>query len=88
MKTYEKPKLIALSLSGNNMLCNTCQFDVIGDNADPLADTIKDMAEVATITELNFARGETSCAVELDIDITSYCKFAGADAGGLVVINS
>lgn len=87
MKTYEKPKLIALSLSGNNMLCSSCQFDVIGDNADPLAATIKDMANVTTITEQNFASDEP-CQVKLDIDITSYCKFTGAQSGGYVVINS
>ena len=28
MKTYEKPKLIALSISGNDMLC-ACDVDVV-----------------------------------------------------------
>lgn len=79
-KTYEKPKLIALPLSGNNMLCNTCAIDIIGDNADKIfKETVGDFFD----PNVAFASYE-NCEVE----ISGYCKFTGADNGGRVVINS
>lgn len=86
MKTYEKPKLIALSLSGNNMLCNTCAVDIIApfpDNNKGLVDTLEDF--YGPINSL-FAAYEESCAVKPDI--TGYCKFTRAESGDQVVINS
>lgn len=80
MKTYEKPKLIALSLSGNNMLCNTCQTDIIGNNMDPaFKATMEDFGIV--ITDNSFASSDSCTA---PVDISGYCKFTGAN----VVINS
>ncbi len=31
MKTYEKPRLVALSLTSNDMLCGTCNTDAVGN---------------------------------------------------------
>ena len=81
-KTYEKPKLIALSLSGNNMLCNTCAIDIIGDNADK---TFKETMDDFFDLDNAFASYE-SCTKKIPID--GYCKFTGADHGSRVVINS
>ena len=80
-KTYEKPKLIALPLSGNNMLCNTCAIDIIGDNADKtFKETMGDFFDLNNA----FASYESSCKIPID----GYCKFNGADRKDLVVINS
>lgn len=81
-KTYEKPKLIALSLSGNNMLCNTCAIDIMGDNADKtFKETMGDFFDV------NKAFADYEPCTE-QIKIVGYCKFTGADRGGQVVVNS
>ena len=31
MKTYEKPRLVALSLTSNDMLCDTCNTVAVGN---------------------------------------------------------
>ena len=36
MKTYEKPRLVALSLTSNDMLCGTCNTDVMDEEFDDL----------------------------------------------------
>ena len=88
MKTYEKPKLIALSLTGNNMLCSSCAHDVIGSNAETeLVETLRDFFGIINITESSFASNE-DCEEQEDIQTDSYCKFTGAESGGTVVINS
>lgn len=79
MKTYEKPKLIALSLSGNNMLCNTCAVDIIAPTEDQ---GLVDMLEIYGPIDTLFATAEADCATK--IEISGYCKFTGAN----VVINS
>ena len=80
MKTYEKPKLIALSLSGNNMLCNTCAVDIIAPTEDQaLVDILEDFH--GPIDKL-FATAEADCAKHIEYE--GYCKFTGAN----VVINS
>lgn len=83
-KTYEKPKLIALSLSGNNMLCNTCAVDIIGSNMN---DEFRQMLEDLdiNINDLDQAFGENDCEGK-KTTIIGYCKFNGAD--NRVVINS
>lgn len=80
-KTYEKPKLIALPLSGNNMLCNTCAIDIIGDNADK---TFKEI--VGDFFDSDNAFASYEC--KEPIPIVGYCKFNGADHKDLVVVNS
>lgn len=84
-KTYEKPRLVALSLSGNDLLCSTCAFDVIGENADQ---GLLDMFEAfgITITSNSFATSE-GCSMQIDDSLVSgYCKFNGAD--NMTVFNS
>lgn len=77
MKPYEKPRLIAMSLSGSNTLCSSCQIDIIGDNADPT------FQEIAGDFEFTFGAAEDSCANGFTIE--GYCKFTATDG---VVINS
>lgn len=79
MKKYEKPRLMALSLSGNDMLCATCDIDIIGDNGRK--DIIEMLEEFFGSIENLFATGE-SCEVQIDFE--GYCKFTGAN----VLINS
>ena len=81
MKVYEKPKLIAMSLSGNNMLCNTCDIDVIGDNANTeFLEIVGDFFNSSTFAEYE------DCATK--VDIKGYCKFTGGNNNDLVIINS
>lgn len=84
MKTYEKPKLIALSLSGNNMLCNSCDVDVIGTNAKfpGLLDMIQDEYNSTAV----FAQDE--CNTPVDSNIYYYCKFTAPDNNMPTLINS
>ncbi len=82
MKTYEKPKLIALSISGNNMLCNSCTFDIIapyngGADHGELGQMIEEFG-------YNFGSTETQCS----LSIVGYCKFNSVDEGLFSVINS
>lgn len=81
MKTYEKPKLIALSISGNDMLCSTCAVDIIGDNMDDdfrstYGDFISDPSQA-------FGEEDQACA-DKPWKVSGYCKFTGSN----VVINS
>lgn len=85
MKTYEKPKLIALSLSGNNMLCNTCAVDIIAPYPDENQGLVEMLETFYGPVQSLFAAYE-SCTVKPDI--TGYCKFTGAESGEKVVINS
>ncbi len=67
MKTYEKPKLIALSICGNEMLCS-CAVDA--DNDPVLQQILQDL-----VPELNPFGTDGGC----DIEIKDYCKFTGAN---------
>ena len=89
MKTYEKPRLIALSISGNNMLCSTCPTDVIGSNGDQGIQRIfRDLYGISELTEQHFASGE-SCSESIPVSIEKYCKFTAADSEtAIVVVNS
>lgn len=40
MKTYEKPRLVALSLASDDMLCGTCEVDVMEETNTELNDLI------------------------------------------------
>lgn len=79
MKKYEKPRLMALSLSGNDMLCATCDIDIIGDNGRK--DIIEMLEEIFGPIENLFATGE-DCKQQIDVE--GYCKFTGTN----VLINS
>lgn len=79
MKPYEKPRLVALSLSGNDMLCASCAIDVVGDNMNPTYKEIID--DLFGGVSPNFGTGE-ECT---DITIDGYCKFGPT---GELVFNS
>lgn len=81
MKTYQKPALLALSLSANDMLCGGCSFSTRFDN-DPFLNLILSSfdnwdsndngvfdAEDAAALGL-FGSGE-SCNTPVD----NYCKY-------------
>lgn len=67
MKPYEKPRLVALSLSGNDMLCDGCAIDVVGDNADKVfMETLGDFLNIG-----NAFGNEVQC----ELQIEGYCKY-------------
>ena len=88
MKTYEKPHLMALSLSSNDSLC-ACAIDAVGSNADPTLIYALDEDwnhEKMRPEEYVFGVGEpvaNSCMME----VAGYCKF-GPSGEEFTVFNS
>ena len=89
MKTYEKPRLMALSLRGNDQLCGSCDTklrddsglaEFINDSVHGALDKNKDGQLTADEFSNVFARGEQGCAEEHDI--VGYCKFT---SGGTMI---
>ena len=81
MKTYEKPVLNALSLSGNSLLCS-CAYDVVEPSNDQdLIDTLRDL--YGDISKL-FSQQDGSC--EEPINFKGYCK--NTPSADLKVFNS
>lgn len=79
MKNYEKPALIMMSVASNDALCQSCQIDIIGDNADP---GYKALIEIWNqLGGANPFDDNNSCSLV----INGYCKFTGCTN---VVINS
>lgn len=86
MKTYEKPELIALSLSGNNRLCGDCEGKTtLLCNHLNIAGSILKMLEIDPddngidgIDEDDFATvfGAGDDCVK---PVMVYCKFTGSD---------
>lgn len=89
MKQYQKPQLVALSLSANDMLCAGCtaqtRFDIglssIFESAFPGSVTAdgfftKEEADAIGL----FASSADSCSMEAG-DMFQYCKFSAADSG-------
>lgn len=82
MKPYEKPRLVALSLSGNDMLCAGCGMStrsdaslnalLIGTYGDRNNNGIFDFDDATAIGLFD----DMSCS-EL-LTSSSYCKFTGA----------
>lgn len=73
MKVYEKPKLVVISVLGNDLLCNSCSSDVVGGGGprDPIIDEIiRDFGETVFTT---------SDGCETIYDIIGYCKFSPSD---------
>lgn len=68
MKTYEKPKLIALSICGNEMLCS-CAIDATNNGViDPdLWNTWQNMISLG----MNPFGTDEAC----DTPVVGYCKF-------------
>lgn len=79
MKAYEKPRLVALSISSNDMLCESCAIDIHGSNANPdYLQTIALMEEMGISTDFLFDVG--SC----EYPVSGYCKFTSVN----IIINS
>lgn len=84
MKAYQKPTMLVLSISANDMLCGNCTLPT-RNNMDWLLvldgiqnirvkDTNNDGAISEDETNL-FASGEKGCEYEYE----GYCKFTSAD---------
>lgn len=80
-KTYEKPRLVALSLSGNDLLCAACPIDAVGPNMDPFLSQIIGDFNIENV----FGAG-TDCPNGLQVE--GYCKFTSSENGGQIVFNS
>ena len=81
MKTYEKPRLTAISLSGNGALCQACAIDVVGDNAD------QNVLELLTMTydaDIDKLFDDGSCSI--GVDLNGYCNFG--PTADMTVFNS
>lgn len=72
MKTYMKPKLVALSLSGNDALC-ACKFDVREPNLNPYIELLLKGMNVS-IAENPFTNDAMECKKKIDLE--EYCKFS------------
>lgn len=77
MKIYEKPKLIALSISGNSLLCS-CDIDVVGGNS-PIDPDIEELIRLSG--GVAFTADSSECTVVIE----GYCKNTPT---GLIVFNS
>ena len=85
MKTYEKPRLNALSLSGNSLLCS-CAIDAVEPNMDPALKTIIQAGwPQITDTSKLFATADGN-ACDTPIDIVGYCKMSPTETN--MVFNS
>lgn len=83
MKTYEKPRLIALSLSADDMLCSGCDLktkdtsdyfvQILNQLFDSNEDGYVDSSELGGL----FASSE-QCS-EFNDAFGAYCKFTAAD---------
>lgn len=88
MKTYEKPRLVALSLSGNDRLCGDCAGVTTLYNNQDLAQFILMMTDPSRMNDgidRNdfvgiFGSDETGCN---SYPVESYCKFSSS-GGNLV----
>ena len=86
MKNYEKPRLMFLSLNGNDQLCGTCAENnraTINDNktyqdmilfAYPEVDENRDNILDREEFDKCFGTAEDEC-VNMEYKIDSYCKF-------------
>lgn len=79
MKTYEKPKLIALSLAADNLLCSGCANKL---RDDPLMNgAFKDVTGDDVISNADFGEGRLfasaadRCGEEYSGIYEGYCKF-------------
>lgn len=77
LKVYEKPKLVALSVSGNDVLCAACTIDVVGNNADP---DFKQTIEAWKQMGMTPLTEDGACKDP----ISGYCKFTS----GSIIYNS
>lgn len=84
MKVYEKPKLIAMSLSGNNRLCGDCAGGITLCNDEELAKVILRVIGRADqindgVTKSDFG-GLFGAEVEcIDSSVEGYCKYSATN---------
>ncbi len=81
MKLYEKPRLMVLSISANDMLCSGCSICTRGDYYwDPFDlnhDGVLTHAEATSQGLFGSSDGENSDSCSVPVD--GYCKFNGTD---------
>lgn len=92
MKTYQKPIMIALSLTGNEQLCGTCAKEggYLLMNDKTLAEWLltgmglglgdNGIADRSDFNQV-FGTGESGCTTALN----GYCKFTNNDDGSRLV---
>lgn len=85
MKTYEKPELIALSLSGNNRLCGDCEGKTTLWNNPALSRAVllvvgrdENYDNESGITKGDF-EGLFGTGDGCTQGLEAYCKFTGSD---------
>lgn len=94
MKTYEKPRLMALSLSGNDQLCGTCaeKNGILLKDQLGLAEVLISMSNgrfgdlsdgISADDFVGVFGQESDCHADKRID--SYCKFSSGDNGQFVI---
>lgn len=78
MKIYEKPRLMVLSVSANDLLCSGCAYPTKGDNVlgmfDANGNGYLDENDFGKIDGM-FTDDSDSCSTKY----TGYCKFTGAN---------
>ena len=90
MKTYEKPRLMALSLSGNDQLCGSCAGGTTLHNDHALAEFLMNKFGFGDSTDGVqkedfagvFGTSEHQCTTK---EINNYCKFSAVDSGSPVI---
>lgn len=96
MKQYQKPRLVALSLSANDMLCGGCtaqtRFDSglssIFENAFPGSVNADGFFTKEEADEIGlFASSADTCSTEAG-NMFQYCKFSAADNGYMTIFTS
>lgn len=88
MKTYEKPRLMVLSISANDALCTGCskgtRFDPFFQNFDSIYgndDGVLENGEGGL-----FAGEADNCTTSFDYD--GYCKYASVSNGNIQLFTS
>lgn len=75
MKAYSKPRLVALSLNANDLLCG-CKIDVAPGTDGDVDPEINKMLGNLYPGETNFFTDKYSCGTNVSMpDIEAYCKF-------------
>lgn len=94
MKTYEKPKLIALSLAANDMLCSGCsektRYDSDWNNFLKEFGTDSNNNGVIEPGEFSnglFAGSGDSCTISVS-GVEKYCKFTASSEGAIALFTS
>lgn len=85
MKVYQKPAMLALSLSANDALCACANKPGETMFEDIVADwNLTDITGDGSVTKADFGNGKyfasakDSCGEDHLITFTEYCKFSGA----------